>query len=57
VARATLVAALYPETGKDRHRALDAFVRRTRERLVPLGLEIHTVRGIGYLLEVREIPG
>jgi DNA-binding winged helix-turn-helix (wHTH) protein len=57
VGRATLVAALYPETGQDRHRALDSFVRRTRERLAPLGLGIHTVRGIGYLLEVGELPG
>ena len=57
VGRATLVAALYPETGQDRHRALDSFVRRTRERLAPIGLGIHTVRGVGYLLEVDELPG
>jgi hypothetical protein len=57
VPRQELVAVLYPESGEDRHRALDSFVRRARERLAPLGLVIHTVRGIGYMLEVRELPG
>jgi hypothetical protein len=56
VSRQALVSAIYPDTQEDRHRALDAFVRRARGRLAPLGLEIHTVRGIGYMLEAREMP-
>ena len=55
VSRRALVSAIYPDTGEDRHRALDSFVRRARGRLAPLGLEIHTVRGIGYMLEAREM--
>jgi DNA-binding response OmpR family regulator len=56
VSRQALVSAIYPGVGEDRHRALDSFVRRARVRLGPLGLEIHTVRGIGYMLEARELP-
>lgn len=56
VGRQMLVTAIYPDSQEDRHRALDSFVRRARVRLAPLGLEIHTVRGIGYMLEARELP-
>jgi len=56
VPRAALVEALYPETREDPHRALDTFVRRARTHIAPLGLAIHTVRGIGYMLESRDLP-
>jgi len=55
VARPDLVAAIRPDSGVDAHRALDTFVRRARERLAPLGLVIHTVRGTGFMLEADEL--
>jgi len=56
VARAALVDAVRPHVGHDPHRTLDTFVRRARDRLRPLGLVIHTVRGTGFLLEARDLP-
>jgi DNA-binding response OmpR family regulator len=38
-------------------RTLDGRIKLLRRRITPLGLRIHTVRGLGYLLEVVAPPG
>ena len=37
-------------------RAIDARIKVLRERIAPLGLRIHTVRGQGYLAEIQAFP-
>lgn len=54
VARERLFRAGWP-SGCVNHRALDGRIKLLRRRITGLGLTIHTVRGVGYLLEVT--PG
>jgi DNA-binding response OmpR family regulator len=62
VARGELAVTLYGAGAADAtrgpatERAVDGFVRRARIRLAPLGLAIHTVRGFGYMIQVRDLP-
>jgi DNA-binding response OmpR family regulator len=50
VGRSALIAAAWP--ARDRSpRTLDATVHRIRQRVAPLGLLIHTVRGRGFVLD------
>lgn len=57
VPRAELVAAGWP-TGEASARALDGRVKLLRRRLSPLGLQVSTVRGVGFLLEEPgRLPG
>lgn len=51
VHRAELEAALWPDGAPADTRALDNRLTRLRRRLGPLPMEIHTVRGRGFLLE------
>jgi DNA-binding response OmpR family regulator len=37
-------------------RAIDARIKVLRERVAPIGLRIHTVRGQGYLAEIQAFP-
>ena len=37
--------------------AIEVYVHRVRRKLEPLGIEIRTVRGMGYLLDRSEEPG
>jgi hypothetical protein len=37
-------------------RAIDARIKVLRERIAPIGLRIHTVRGQGYLAEIQALP-
>lgn len=55
VARADLLEALSPGTPHDEHRLVDTVVRRFHRRVAPLGLRIHTVRSVGFLLELGEL--
>jgi hypothetical protein len=52
VHREDLHRAGWPTDGRD-PRAVDGRVRNLRRRLVGMGVAIHTVRGVGYLLEVE----
>jgi hypothetical protein len=56
VARERLLAAGWPERRfagpTDDGRALDGRIKLLRRRLAPLGLEVHTVRGVGFLLHL-----
>ena len=49
VNRRTLASAIWPD-GTRRARALDPHVHRLRGRLRPLGLDVHTIRGRGFVL-------
>jgi DNA-binding response OmpR family regulator len=51
VHRTDLHRAGWPTGGRDQ-RAVDGRIRSLRRRLVGMGVAIHTVRGVGYLLEV-----
>ena len=42
--------------GLPSNRAIDARIKVLRERLAPIGLRIHTVRGQGYLAEIQAFP-
>jgi hypothetical protein len=62
VPREDLLAALRPEAGTDGEpsagkddatRAVDTFIRRSRQRLEPLGVVIHNIRGAGFLLRAE----
>lgn len=50
VHRADLLRAAWPQ-GEVNPRALDGRMKLLRRRVAPLGLTIHTVRGLGFLLE------
>lgn len=52
VTRATLLTAARPHTTASDPGFLDTYVRRLRARLGPLGVAIHTVRGVGHVLDV-----
>ena len=55
VSRAQLLDAGWP--GEEREgRAVDGAVRRARTKLRVLGVEIHGITGVGYLLEVGGTP-
>jgi DNA-binding response OmpR family regulator len=54
VSRRDLGAAAWPD-GVPGARAVDARLRRLRDRVEPLGLQIHNVRRRGLLLEVGEL--
>jgi len=49
VSRRALVAAIWPDDDR-RSRALDPHVHRLRNRLRTLGLDVHTIRGRGFVL-------
>ncbi|MEY2571479.1 MAG: two-component system, OmpR family, response regulator, partial [Acidimicrobiaceae bacterium] len=49
VSRRALVAAIWPDDDR-RSRALDPHVHRLRNRLRALGLDVHTIRGRGFVL-------
>ena len=51
VPRHELAAAGWPTGASDRG-LLDSRMKLLRRRLAPLGVEIDTVRGVGYLLPV-----
>jgi len=50
-ARADLLSAGWPNGTSDEH-ILDSRIGRLRRRVAALGIQIHTVRGHGFLLEV-----
>jgi hypothetical protein len=54
VSRRDLAAAAWPD-GMPGTRAVDARLRRLRDRVEPLGLQIHNVRRRGLMLEVTEL--
>jgi len=56
VSREDLAAAAWPDAVRST-RALDARLRRLRDRVEPLGLSIHNVRRRGLLLEVDDVTG
>ncbi|MGI8663838.1 MAG: winged helix-turn-helix domain-containing protein [Acidimicrobiales bacterium] len=56
VTRAELLAHVRPDQATDLARVLDTAMQRVRRRVRPLGITIHTVRAVGYLLEVGEPP-
>jgi two-component system OmpR family response regulator len=37
--------------------AIEVYVHRVRRKLEPFGVEIRTVRGMGYLLDKHDEPG
>jgi hypothetical protein len=56
VARADLAAALLASGSPDGAWSVDNVVKRVRKRIAPLGMAVCVVRGIGFLLEVGELP-
>lgn len=56
VSRTEAHAALYGAGPAGQDRLIDATVRRLRRRVSPLGLNIHTIRATGFLLEISEPP-
>jgi two-component system OmpR family response regulator len=52
VTRAELLAAARPHTTATTSSSLDTSIRRLRRRLRPLDVAIHSVRGVGHVLEV-----
>jgi hypothetical protein len=55
VARDTLARRAWPDGAPTRN-ALDVHVLRLRRRILPLGLEVRTVRSRGYLLQGATAP-
>ena len=55
VSRAQLLDAGWPDQERE-DRAVDGAVRRARTKLRDLGVEIHGITGVGYLLEVGGAP-
>jgi len=53
VRREDLHRAAWPSGGRD-ERAVDGRVRGLRRRTEGMGITIHTIRGVGYLLEVDD---
>jgi DNA-binding response OmpR family regulator len=56
VSRDALCATVYGDSTPGDPRLVDATVHRLRRRVRPLGVTIHTVRAIGFLLEVGALP-
>jgi hypothetical protein len=56
VSHQALVDAIGAEGRLDANRDVRSFVRSLRLRLAPLGLELHNVRGAGFLLQARDLP-
>jgi hypothetical protein len=56
VARAELAAALQATGSLDGAWSVDNVVKRVRKRIAPLGMAVCAVRGLGFLLEVGELP-
>jgi len=56
VSRRELGAAAWPD-GVPGGRAVDARLRRLRDRVEPLGIQIHNVRRRGLMLEVCDLGG
>jgi len=56
VSRCDLGAAAWPD-GMPGARAVDARLRTLRDRVAPLGLQIHNVRRRGLMLEVNDVRG
>ena len=56
VDRSDLIDALWPEGLPEGQRILDSHVSKTRKRLEGLPLQIHTVRGRGFLIERLALP-
>lgn len=54
VAKEEMSAALYGVDGEVSINAIDQIVSRFRKRLADTGLNLHTVRGLGYYLEVDD---
>lgn len=54
VTREALEQAVYGYDDDIASNALDSHISRLRRKLAPAGLEIHTMRGIGYLLRSAE---
>lgn len=52
VSRQALEQAVYGYDDEIASNALDAHISRLRRKLEPAGLEIHAMRGIGYLLRI-----
>jgi hypothetical protein len=55
LSRARLEQLGWPD-GLPSNRAIDARIKVLRERVAPIGLRIHTVRGQGYLAEIQPYP-
>jgi DNA-binding response OmpR family regulator len=56
VGRAELLAAVAPGAASDDSRTIDRVVRRVRQRVAPLGMNVRVVRGFGFLLETAALP-
>lgn len=54
VARSALEEAVYGYDDEIASNTLDAHISRLRRKLVPAGIEIHGIRGLGYLLRASE---
>jgi two-component system OmpR family response regulator len=54
VAKEEIAAALYGVEGELSVNAIDQIMSRFRKRLVDTGLVLHTVRGLGYYLQVDD---
>jgi two-component system, OmpR family, response regulator len=57
VSKEDISAALYGIEGDVSINAIDQIMSRFRKRLTDTGLNLHTVRGLGYYLEVDGQPG
>lgn len=55
VGRRELGRAGWPN-GIPHERSVDSYIKSLRRRIAPLGMQIHTVRRHGYLLEVEPWP-
>lgn len=56
VSHRVLVEAIGREGRLDANRDVRSFVRGLRTRLAPLGLQVHNVRGAGFLLQAVDLP-
>jgi two-component system OmpR family response regulator len=54
VAKEEISAALYGVDGEVSINAIDQIMSRFRKRLADTGLTLHTVRGLGYYLQVDD---
>jgi len=56
VSHKALIDAIGGEGRLDANRDVRSFVRGLRTRLAPLGLQVHNVRGAGFLLQANDLP-
>ena len=56
VSHRALVEAIGGDGRLDAKRDVRSFVRGLRTRLAPLGLQVHNVRGAGFLLQAVDLP-